>query len=204
MRSDEAKRQLTPSDAPDARGASRANGAGGASPARQPDPVAAQQCGSALAPERGSTPSRPAGAKRPALLAIGIGVGVGLAGVFGWWALSSPVNDRVASLCRSVIPAINPKGTGFTIGAPRLAAFGDGLRIPYISHFSDGRVRAREVACRYAISSADDTIVRITGVATERGPLNDANFYFLRRFYLEASDGPPADPAGSQATAPQR
>lgn len=141
--------------------------------------------------------------RTPAVLTIGAGVCIGLAGVSGWWALSPPVNDRAASLCRSVIPALNPQETGFTIGAPKNGAFDQSLRITYVAHLKDGRLRAREIACRYAVAETDGTQVRLTGVATERGPLNDANFYFLRRFYLEARDGPPPDPANSQATAPR-
>lgn len=142
-------------------------------------------------------------ARPTALLAIGAGVCIGIAGVSGWLALAPPVNDRAASLCRSVIPALNPPGANFTIGSAKNGAFGQTLRIIYVAHFSDGRVRAREVACSYAAPKADEAQVRLTGVATERGPLNEANFYFLRRFYLEARDGPPPDPAGSQARAPR-
>lgn len=136
------------------------------------------------------------------LSAIAAGVCIGLAGVGAWWAFQPAVDNRAASICRAVIPALNPPGTAFTIGAAVAGAFDRSLRISYVAHFADGRLRRRDVACRFATDDAGAP-ERLTAVATERGPLSETNFYFLRRFYLEADDGPPPDPAAAQATAPR-
>ncbi len=135
--------------------------------------------------------------------AIGVGVCLGLAGVGAWWGLQPAVNDRAARLCRTVIPALNPADAVFSLAEPRPGASRSSVRIAYTAQTPDGRLRSREVSCRYA-ASKDGAQVRLTGVATERGPLAEANFYFLRRFYLEASDGPPPDPAAAQAVAPRQ
>ncbi|MGV2981734.1 hypothetical protein ACERNI_16220 [Camelimonas sp. ID_303_24] len=154
------------------------------------------------------TPAAGAGAARrglsraEAFSAVGVGVCLGLAGVGAWWAFQPAVNERAASLCRTVIPALNPSDAAFSLAAPRPGASRSSVRIAYTAQTADGRLRHREVSCRYA-ASEDGARVRLTGVATERGPLAEANFYFLRRFYLEASDGPPPDPAASQAVAPR-
>lgn len=150
-------------------------------------------------------PQRPRGRAGRALLlsALTAGVCIGLAGAGAWWALRPAVDARVASLCRTVIPALNPENAAFSIAAPRKGAFSDSVRIAYTAQTADGRLRRREITCRYAVDP-DGAPQRLTGVATERGPLNEANFYFLRRFYLEASDGPPQDPATSQAVAPEK
>lgn len=136
-------------------------------------------------------------------LAVATGAAFGVAGLSVWRGVQIGRPDpRVASLCRSIIPALNPEGARFTIATPRRGAFEDSVRIAYIAELDGGRVRAREVSCQFEPSANEAAPARLVGVATERGPLSDANFYFLRRFYLETADGPPRDPAASQANAP--
>ncbi|MFC0282967.1 hypothetical protein ACFFJB_05005 [Camelimonas abortus] len=156
------------------------------------------------AADAGRPPAAGGGGRGPSRLAMLCAVAVGAAlgaGCLALWKLwPEQLDPRAVSLCRSVIPALNPEGTTYSFGPARRGPGEGALRVAYVAHLPDGRTRARVVGCRFA--AGDGGRPRITGVSTERGPLGEANFYFLRRFYLEADDGPPPDPGAAQVKAP--
>ncbi len=63
------------------------------------------------------------------------------------------------------------------------------------------QLRQRFVICRFSLERGARGARDLVGLATEHGPMADASFYFLKRFYLEAADAAPVDPAPPEARA---
>lgn len=100
-----------------------------------------------------------------------------------------------ARLCRTAIPALIAEGAGVTIVRTREGPFPNSLRIDYHEVKADEPTRIRFVICRFSADRNARGQRELTGLATEYGPMADASFYLLRRFYLESRDEPPRDPA---------
>jgi branched-chain amino acid transport system permease protein len=99
-------------------------------------------------------------------------------------------------ICREVVAPLNPDDAVRDIAPARTGPLPDSLRIDYTVADGSGRLRGRYVLCRFAGSGLAAEKSLLIGIATEDGPLPDANFYFLKRFYLDAAEaekaaGPP-------------
>lgn len=97
------------------------------------------------------------------------------------------VDARAAEVCRSAIPALNPDGARIKVNHTGSGRQHDSIRVLYSVTARDTGTREREIVCLFEPDGQDGR-KRISGVATERGPLSDASFYFLRRFYIEQPD----------------
>lgn len=100
-----------------------------------------------------------------------------------------------ARLCRLTLPALIEAGSRIDIQRMREGPFPNSLRIDYHEIRTDEPTRIRFVICRFSNDRNAQGKREFTGLATEYGPMADASFYLMRRFYLEARDGQPADPA---------
>jgi branched-chain amino acid transport system permease protein len=107
-------------------------------------------------------------------------------------ACSSGIDADEARLCRLVLPALND-GARLELGEARRGPFPASLRIDYQAVSPDGTARGRLAICRFSFDRNARGRRELTGLATEAGPMPDASFYFLRRFYLEGPE-PPVDP----------
>jgi len=106
------------------------------------------------------------------------------------------VDAEQERICREVVAPLNPDDAVRDIAPARPGPLPDSLRIDYTVADGSGRLRGRFVLCRFAGSGLAAEKSLLIGVATEDGPLPDANFYFLKRFYLDAAEaektpGPP-------------
>jgi branched-chain amino acid transport system permease protein len=110
------------------------------------------------------------------------------------------VDAEETRLCRLTLPAIND-GATLTLEQTRPGPFPYSIRIDYRA-IVDGEARQRFVICRFSADRDSRGRRAITGLATELGPMADASFYFLRRFYLEAPDATLADPKPTQSSRP--
>jgi branched-chain amino acid transport system permease protein len=106
------------------------------------------------------------------------------------------IDTDQARICRTVIPALNPAGTVLALGRQTPAEDRRGLRIVYRAEPPGEPARTRFVACRFADAGGRP---ELAGVATERGPLGDASFLYLRRFYLGVPDALLEDPGAPEA-----
>jgi branched-chain amino acid transport system permease protein len=102
-----------------------------------------------------------------------------------------------ARICRTAIPPLNHEGAEFHITRTTRGPLPGSIRVDYTVGAAAQRT-SRIIVCTFAAEGLDQQKSVITGIATERGPLPDASFYFLRRFYLNAPGEPPADPGAAE------
>ncbi len=93
------------------------------------------------------------------------------------------------------MPALIDEGSRIAIQRTAPGPFAQSLRIDYHEIRPGLPTRIRFVICRFASERTARGGRELTGLATEFGPMADASFYLLKRFYLEARDAPPVDPA---------
>jgi branched-chain amino acid transport system permease protein len=105
-----------------------------------------------------------------------------------------------ARLCRMTLPALNDAAR-LDVQQTRPGPFPFSLRIDYRAIGADGAMQARFVICRYSSERGARGPRVLTGLATEFGPMADASFFFLKRFYLDAPDAGAVDPAPPTASA---
>ncbi len=110
-----------------------------------------------------------------------------------------------ARTCRQVLPALDNQGARITIEQTRPGPFPNSIRIDYRATQADaGPIRARHAICVFSAARNAQGSRELIGVATEYGPMAEASFFFLRRYFLEGREGPPPDPAPPAARrAPQ-
>lgn len=139
-------------------------------------------------------------AVRRALLVGGLALGWLVAG-FG---CDTATDRHREALCRRALPALAPEGT-----SARLLRVGPGsgpgsVRVDYRLAGADGALlkgeegRVRFLACAFGPGT------EMTALATERGPVNGASLYLLRRYYLETPEAEAADPAKASEGAAKR
>lgn len=104
-----------------------------------------------------------------------------------------------ARTCRLALPAINQDGARLSVERTIPGPYPFSLRIDYRAIRDDGTARMRFVICRFRADRDARGLRALTGLATEFGPMADASFYFLKRFYLDAPDSDAADPAPPNA-----
>ncbi|MDJ1156942.1 branched-chain amino acid ABC transporter permease [Chelatococcus sp. SYSU_G07232] len=115
-------------------------------------------------------------------------------------ACGTVVDADQARTCRLVIPALNPEDTAIRVVRTMPGPWPNSLRVDYRAERTGQAARNRYVLCRFAGAGLSTEKALLTGVATERGPLPDPSFYFLKRFYLEAFGSSLRDPgAGDPA-----
>lgn len=105
-----------------------------------------------------------------------------------------------ARLCRMTLPALNDAAR-LDVQQTRPGPFPFSLRIDYRAIGADGAMQARFVICRYSSERGARGPRVLTGLATEFGPMADASFFFLKRFYLDVPDAGAVDPAPPTASA---
>jgi branched-chain amino acid transport system permease protein len=118
-------------------------------------------------------------------------------------ACTTSIDATQARLCRLVIPALNPDGDRIIVGKTAPDARRNVIRIDYTASLNDGPPRSRFVRCLFGGTGLEQAKGDLLGIATERGPMPEASFYFLRRFWLEARDGPPTDPGEPEQVLPE-
>lgn len=94
-------------------------------------------------------------------------------------------------LCRQAIPPLNPPGARITVERAMTGSRPQILRLFYRSETKVGPARLRSIDCLFAGEAGRGAL---TGVASDGRPMSDANFYLLKRFYLENREEPPPDP----------
>ncbi len=114
-------------------------------------------------------------------------------------ACGDAIDAGEARTCRLTLPAINQDGARLAIERTAKGPYPNSLRIDYRAVRQDGVQRNGFVICRFGAERDARGVRAITGLATEFGPMADASFYFLKRFYLDAPDADAADPAPSAA-----
>jgi branched-subunit amino acid ABC-type transport system permease component len=109
-------------------------------------------------------------------------------------ACSGVLDADQARICRTILPALNPPDTMF-----RIVRMGHGVapatvRIDYRAVAPGGTPRERVLVCLFAGEGLSRNRQELTGIVTEHGPMAEAPFYFLRRFYLGSPDAALEDP----------
>ncbi len=104
-----------------------------------------------------------------------------------------------ARTCRLALPAINQNGARLSVERTVPGPYPFSLRIDYRTIRDDGTARMRFVICRFSPDRDARGARPLTRLATEFGPMADASFYFLKRFYLDAPDSDAFDPAPPNA-----
>ena len=111
------------------------------------------------------------------------------------------VDGEQARICRATLPALNSGATAIEVLRETPGTLPRSLRIEY--RIDEGaRARKRSVTCLFAAEGLARSRADLVGLATEDGPVSEASFYLLRRFYLETPDGvanTPAPPRDSSA-----
>lgn len=115
-------------------------------------------------------------------------------------ACSSSIDADQARVCRTVIPALNAGAKAIAIDSAAPGHRPNSLRIGYEVVDAAGSLRNRSVTCLFASRGLDERKRELSGLASEEGPLSDAAFYFLKRFYLEDQRDPPRDPGPPPVT----
>ncbi len=134
--------------------------------------------------------------KRRLVLILSLVAGLA-AGLFGYALIdrsASGIDPDQSRTCRSIVPALNPGGI---IALDRIVAgrSPNTLRIDYRTGTGEPDI-SRTVICLFAGRGLDRQKGELVGLATEAGPMPEASFYFLRRFYLETADAVLNDPGG--------
>lgn len=130
-------------------------------------------------------------ARCPGAALAGLAIGL-LAGL----AACSPVIDADQErVCRFVLPAINAEQAQIAIIRITPGEKPVDLRIDYRVTEPERPARVRTLICRFASTGVAANKADLIGVATERGPMSEASFYLLKRFYLETPDATAPPPA---------
>ncbi|WP_232631303.1 hypothetical protein [Methylobacterium sp. Leaf118] len=134
------------------------------------------------------------GARRAALAGLLLWIGLG----FG--CEPGPEAGR-QTLCRRAVPALRPSPlpAGTVI---RLLRVGPGsgrgsVRVDYQLAEADGTLLRGEAGRVRFLVCGFDAGTDLTGLATERGPVNGASLYLLKRYYLDTPEAEAADPGRS-------
>jgi branched-subunit amino acid ABC-type transport system permease component len=99
-------------------------------------------------------------------------------------ACSPSADPDELRLCRLTLPALNEQGTRIVLLRAGAGPGRRDIRIDYRIETPDGNARQRFVVCRFAPLQTGAERGTLVGIATERGPMADASFHFLRRYYL--------------------
>ena len=109
--------------------------------------------------------------------------------VFFLVACGEVIDAEEARLCRLSLPALNQDDVRLSIERTMPGPYPFSLRIDYRAVSSEQDARMRFVICRFSPTRDARGQRELSGIATEFGPMADASFYFLKRFYLGSADG---------------
>ncbi|WP_336488047.1 hypothetical protein [Methylobacterium nigriterrae] len=124
----------------------------------------------------------PRGLRGLLLLAGVVGSLTGLA------ACESSVQRQRVALCRRSVPALAPGETELRLLRAGSGAEPDSVRVDYTLG-----PRPHWALCRFNAGA------ELVGITTDRGRLNGAALYLLKRYYLDTPDAEAADPARAGA-----
>jgi branched-chain amino acid transport system permease protein len=109
------------------------------------------------------------------------------------------VDSEQVRVCRQVLPALHPDGTGVREIAVAPAALGrQGVRIDYDAREPGEPTRRRFATCGFGGSVFSSHRFDLVAVDTDAGPLGEARLTYLNRFWL----GGPAEAAPAPSEAP--
>jgi branched-chain amino acid transport system permease protein len=103
-------------------------------------------------------------------------------------ACAEIVGAEEARLCRLALPALNQEGARLSIERTAPGPYPFSVRIDYRAVSPEQQGRMRVAICRFSPTRDARGLHDLAGIATETGPMADASFYFLKRFYLEVPD----------------
>ena len=109
-------------------------------------------------------------------------------------ACAGSLDGEQLRVCRQVLPALHPDGTALReIGTAPAALGRQGVRINYDAREPGEALRRRDVTCGFAGTVFTARRLELVAVETDAGPLGEARFTYLKRFWL-------AEGAGAAAT----
>ena len=114
------------------------------------------------------------------------GFGVAAALLVALCGCSSSVDRQRATTCRRAVPALAPPDAAVTILRVAQGPTADSVRVDYGIGTRDGR--QRWLVCSFGSGAV------LSGIATERGPLGEAQLYLLQHYYLDTPEALEADP----------
>ena len=98
---------------------------------------------------------------------------------------------RRAALCRRAVPALAPTGAPIEVLQVSTASGAGRVRVDYRLSGPLGEAnRPRSLTCGFGPGTD------LVSLATERGVVNGASLYLLKRYYLESPEAEAADPGG--------
>ncbi|MEH3116463.1 MAG: hypothetical protein PGN25_02340 [Methylorubrum populi] len=123
-----------------------------------------------------------------------------LAGALSLWLAAgsgcgTAVDGRRATLCRRAVPALAPPGADVGLLRVGPGASRGSVRVDYRlvgggALPKSEAARPRFLVCHFG--AGDD----LTALTSERGPVNGASLYLLKRYYLATPEAEAADPGG--------
>ena len=107
------------------------------------------------------------------------------------------LDARRATLCRRAVPALAPPGAEIDLLRVGSGASRGSVRVDYRLAGADGALLKGEEARVRFLRCAFGPGTEMTALTTERGPVNGASLYLLRRYFLDTPEAEAADPATS-------
>lgn len=114
--------------------------------------------------------------------------------LFGLAECGSGVDHDRARICRLAIPALNVPGSRIEVVRVGADSLPRSIATQYRVHRDGRQPLDRKVICRFAADGLSPGAAELVGLATEAGPITEARFYFLVRFYLSSPEALAADP----------
>jgi branched-chain amino acid transport system permease protein len=108
---------------------------------------------------------------------------------------SGQIDSEAFRICRTAIPALvndaaSVRVASVVAGKERK---GDILIVYRVSEPGKG-TQFRTILCRFATQDITSGKPQLLGIATERGPMPDTSFFFLKRFHLDDPEAALSDP----------
>ncbi len=114
-------------------------------------------------------------------------MGSAFAALLALAACESSVDRQRATICRRVLPAVNPSEAGIRILRLAQGGTSDTIRIDYTVAARAGR--QSWAICRFGPGA------ELTAVTTESGAVSGASLYLMKRYYLDSPEAAAAEPA---------
>lgn len=97
---------------------------------------------------------------------------------------------ELARACADIVPALEPSNSQLRLLPARsIRSTAGGVHIPFIVIAPDGGTRQRYIDCAFENPhSLAEERPRLAAVESDEGPLNQAQFYFLQRFWINSPD----------------
>lgn len=97
-------------------------------------------------------------------------------------------DTQMARLCAQIVPAFEPSSVKLRL-APAQQNGRNSVRVPFTAIDQDGAERTRFIACAFsgALSQAQEQ-PDLVAVESDEGQLNEAQLFFLRRFFINSQE----------------